>query len=45
VCKQKHVHFAEGNTTIDDGHCHRFEFATFIQSPLLPQEECVITRS
>ena len=36
----KHVHFATGNTTFNDGHCHKFQFATLINSPLLPAEEC-----
>ncbi|TDT61057.1 YmaF family protein [Fonticella tunisiensis] len=31
----KHVHFVEGETTIDDGHFHEFVFATLIESPLL----------
>lgn len=36
----KHVHFAEGNTTFNDGHCHKFQFATLIEAPLLPEEDC-----
>lgn len=32
----KHVHFASGQTTIDDGHFHDFQFASLIDSPLLP---------
>lgn len=32
----KHVHFATGQTTIDDRHFHDFQFATLINSPLLP---------
>ena len=32
----KHVHFATGQSTIDDGHFHDFQFATLIDSPLLP---------
>lgn len=32
----KHVHFATGQTTLDDGHFHDFQFATLIDSPLLP---------
>ena len=36
----KHVHFAQGNTTFDDDHCHKFEFATLIEAPLLPQKDC-----
>ncbi|MCQ6560603.1 YmaF family protein [Paenibacillus mendelii] len=30
----KHVHFVTGQTTLVDGHVHRFKFATLIQSPL-----------
>jgi len=30
----KHVHFVDGNTTLDDGHFHLFQFTTLIQSPL-----------
>nr|WP_039734968.1 YmaF family protein [Desulfotomaculum nigrificans] len=36
----KHVHFAKGNTTFVENHCHVFEFATLILSPLLPAEDC-----
>lgn len=36
----KHVHFAKGKTTFNDGHDHDFQFATLIESPLLPQERC-----
>ncbi len=36
----KHVHFVKGKTTVNDGHCHRFQFATLIESPLLPQQDC-----
>lgn len=36
VCNGKHVHFATGQTTIDDGHYHAYQFATLINSPLLP---------
>lgn len=32
----KHVHFATGTTTCDDCHIHQFQFATLINSPLLP---------
>lgn len=31
----KHVHFAFGTTTFDDGHQHDFQFATLIDSPLV----------
>lgn len=34
----KHVHFASGETTVDDGHFHNFQFATLIEDPLLPLE-------
>ena len=36
----KHVHFVEGETTFDDGHDHAFQFATLIESPLLPKKHC-----
>ncbi len=38
VGDHKHVHFARGVTTEDDGHVHAFQFATLIESPLLPLE-------
>jgi hypothetical protein len=31
----KHVHFVQGVTTLNDGHVHRFNFATLIQKPLI----------
>jgi hypothetical protein len=31
----KHVHFVKGMTTRVDGHVHRFQFTTLIQSPLV----------
>ncbi|MGC5326372.1 YmaF family protein [Brevibacillus sp. SYSU BS000544] len=31
----KHVHFAKGVTTFNDGHVHRFQLATLIQKPLV----------
>ncbi|WP_438447700.1 YmaF family protein [Gorillibacterium sp. sgz5001074] len=31
----KHVHFVTGSTTLNDGHRHRFQFATLIQKPLV----------
>ncbi|GIO52656.1 YmaF family protein [Paenibacillus cineris] len=31
----KHVHFVTGQTTLNDGHVHKFKFATLIQSPLV----------
>ncbi|OPX90573.1 MAG: YmaF family protein [Pelotomaculum sp. PtaB.Bin104] len=40
VGEGKHVHFAKGNSTFVDDHCHVFQFATLIDSPLLPAEEC-----
>ena len=30
----KHVHLVEGNSTLDDGHFHQFQFTTLIDSPL-----------
>ncbi|MGZ4113174.1 MAG: YmaF family protein [Tumebacillaceae bacterium] len=30
----KHVHFVKGMTTRVDGHMHRFQFTTLIDSPL-----------
>ena len=41
----KHVHFATDFTSCNDGHRHEFQFATLIDSPLLPEpdpeeEEC-----
>ena len=33
----KHVHFVKGETTFNDGHDHDFQFATLIESPLLPR--------
>ena len=35
VGQGKHVHFARGKSTINDGHFHGFQFATLIESPLL----------
>ncbi len=40
VGHHKHVHFAKGVTTEDDGHVHGFQFATLIESPLLPLRQC-----
>ena len=31
----KHIHFVQGSTTLDDGHVHRFNFATLIDKPLV----------
>jgi hypothetical protein len=31
----KHVHFFTGNSTIDDGHFHEFQFTTLIDNPLI----------
>jgi len=36
----KHVHFAYGNTTVNDDHCHVFQLATLIDAPLVPAEVC-----
>lgn len=30
----KHIHFIKGQTTLSDGHVHRFVFSTSIQDPL-----------
>ncbi|BAU26883.1 YmaF-like protein [Aneurinibacillus soli] len=30
----KHIHFVKGQTTLVDGHLHRFAFATLIENPL-----------
>lgn len=34
VGNNKHVHFVDQNTTIDDGHFHPFQFTTLIDDPL-----------
>ena len=31
----KHVHFASGETTLNDGHLHEYAFTTLIEAPLL----------
>ncbi len=37
----KHVHFVEGQTTLDDFHVHGFEFTTLIENPTIPNRcEC-----
>ncbi|MEK4117680.1 YmaF family protein [Paenibacillus sp. FSL W8-0919] len=38
VGKGKHVHFVTGQTTLNDGHVHQFNFATLIQSPLIKEK-------
>ncbi|NEW05721.1 hypothetical protein GK047_06765 [Paenibacillus sp. SYP-B3998] len=35
VGKGKHVHFVTGQTTLNDGHVHQFNFATLVQAPLV----------
>lgn len=30
----RHVHFASGTTTVNDGHAHDFIFATLIENPI-----------
>lgn len=35
----KHVHFAQGKTSMNDGHHHKYEFSTLIDSPILPNPE------
>lgn len=37
--EEPHVHFIAGFTSVNDGHNHEFQFATLIESPLLPEEE------
>jgi len=39
VSDNKHVHFVSGETTENDGHVHQFQFATLIESPLLPKSK------
>lgn len=39
VGDNKHVHFVDGETTVDDCHLHEFQFATLIESPLLPLDD------
>lgn len=34
VGDDRHVHFATGTTTLNDGHVHNFRFATLIQDPI-----------
>lgn len=34
VGNNKHIHFVTGNTTMDDGHFHEFQFTTLILDPL-----------
>lgn len=34
VGDNRHVHFATGTTTLNDGHFHSFRFATLIQDPI-----------
>lgn len=31
----RHVHYVKGRTTVNDGHSHRFQFATLIESPII----------
>lgn len=40
VGNDKHVHFVKGKTSVNDDHFHDFQFATLIESPLLPQDHC-----
>lgn len=39
VSDDKHVHFAQGVTTVNDDHSHDFVVATLIESPLTPVVE------
>lgn len=34
VGNNRHVHFAKGSTTLNDGHSHNFQFATLIEDPI-----------
>lgn len=34
---EQHVHYVDGLTSINDGHNHEYQFATLIDSPLLPE--------
>ncbi|WP_026486528.1 YmaF family protein [Caldanaerobius polysaccharolyticus] len=34
VGDDKHVHFVEGKTTVDNNHFHNFTFATLIEDPI-----------
>ena len=35
----KHVHYAKGVSTCNDNHSHDFQFATFIESPLMCEHQ------
>lgn len=37
VCNGRHIHFADGCTTENDGHSHEYQFATLIENPTLPE--------
>lgn len=34
VGNNRHVHFASGTTTLNDGHVHKFQFAVLINNPI-----------
>jgi hypothetical protein len=34
TCNGRHVHFAKGTTTFNDGHKHDFQVATLIDNPI-----------
>ncbi len=36
----RHVHFLESVTSVNDGHRHEFEFATLIENPIEKKREC-----
>lgn len=38
VSANRHVHFLESVTTVNDGHCHNFRVATLIEDPI--GEDC-----
>ena len=40
VGEDKHVHFVEARTTVNDGHLHELIFATLIEAPIFEEEDC-----
>lgn len=34
VGNNRHIHFASGTTTLNDGHVHEFQFAALINDPI-----------
>lgn len=37
ICEEPHIHYVTGLTSTNDQHNHEFQFATLIDSPLLPE--------